>query len=236
LIKGQLFKSGSAAFCNAALFVDGEHYQLKTETESPKVGLISDIQVSDRIGNVQRKLTFDDGSVFSSDDNDAIDIAFASKNKVKSLIHTLESKLSFVFIALIVTGVFAFSFVKWGIPAISTGIANALPQKTNDLIGAHTFDFIDEYLFDESQLDTERQEQIRSHFKRKLETSHITDEKINYTLHFRDWNYAGEGIPNALALPSGDIIVTDKFIELTENQDEIDPKHYCYHHSDDGDG
>ena len=222
MIKGKWFKSGSAAFCNAALFIDGENYQLKTETESPKIGLINDIQVSDRIGNVQRKLTFEDGSVFSTDDNDAIDTAFASKHKVKSLIHTLESKLSFVFIALILTGLFAFSFVKWGIPAISTGIANALPQKTNDLIGAHTFEFIDKYLFEESELDKERQDQIRSHFKSKLETSHITEEKINYTLHFRDWSYAGEGIPNALALPSGDIIVTDKFIELSQTQDEID--------------
>ena len=222
MIRGKWFTSGSAAFCDAALFVDGENYQLKTEKHPPKTGLISAIQVSDRIGNVQRKLTFEDGSVFSTEDNDAIDQAFASKNKLKSLIHTLESKLSFVFIALVLTGVFAFSFVKWGIPTISTGIANALPQKTNDLIGSHTFEFIDEYLFDESQLDKERQDQIRAHFKSKLETSHITNEKINYTLHFRDWSYAGEGIPNALALPSGDIIVTDKFIELSKSQNEID--------------
>lgn len=217
MIKGQWFKPNSAAFSNAALFVDDENYQLKAETETPKIGKLKDVQVSDRIGNVQRKLTFTDGSVFSTEDNGAIDAVFAEINKTKSLIYKLESKLSFVFIAVLVTLLFSFSFVKWGIPAISTGIANALPQKTNDIIGAHTFKFIDKYLFDESSIDKDRQEQLRSHFRQTLKNSNQADKKINYTLHFRNWG----GIPNALALPSGDIIVTDKFIELSENQDEI---------------
>ena len=29
-------------------------------------------------------------------------------------------------------------------------------------------------------------------------------------------------IPNALAFPSGDIVLTDKFVQLSKNQDEID--------------
>ena len=95
-------------------------------------------------------------------------------------------------------------------------------QKTNNVIGAHTFKFLDEYLFDESAIDEERQNEIRTHFEQKLVSSFQTQEKIDFNLHFRDWSSNGQGIPNALALPSGDIIVTDKFIELSENQNEID--------------
>lgn len=40
--------------------------------------------------------------------------------------------------------------------------------------------------------------------------------------HFRDWHYRDIGIPNAFALPSGDIILTDKFVELSQSQQEID--------------
>ena len=46
-----------------------------------------------------------------------------------------------------------------------------------------------------------------------------SDTDITYTLHFRRW---GQGIPNAFALPSGDIILTDTFVELSETQEEID--------------
>ena len=218
MIEGNWFEQGSAAYSNAALLVNGDQFQLKTKSGIFKQGTLSEIEVSDRLGNVQRKLTFDDGSVFATSDNDAIDKLFISTKKINSFIHKIESNLSFVFIALLITLVFSFSFIKWGIPAISYSIAEALPQKTNDIIGAHTFDFLDKYVFEESSLDEERQNQIREHFKETLENSLESSEEINFKLYFRDMS----GIPNALALPSGEIILTDKFVELSESQDEID--------------
>jgi Zn-dependent protease with chaperone function len=225
LINGKWFEQGSAASTDAALVVQGDQFQLRIESESItqtiKQGGIGDIVISDRLGNVQRKLTFDDGSVFSTTENDAVDryLHTSSKNQ---FIHTLESNLSFVLVALALTVVFAVSFFKWGVPAISYSIAEALPQKTNNVIGSHTFEFLDKYIFDESAIDEERQNEIRTHFEQKLVSSYKSQEKIDFTLHFRDWSNDGVGIPNALALPSGDIIVTDKFIELSENQNEID--------------
>ena len=59
--------------------------------------------------------------------------------------------------------------------------------------------------------------QIRKHFQETLAPLNKS-KKIVYKLHFRQW----EDIPNALALPSGDIILTDKFVELCENQNQVD--------------
>jgi len=226
LIKGKWFEQGSAASIDAALFVQEDQFQLRIEsisvTEIIKQGSLEDVIVSDRLGNVQRKLTLADGSVFSTTENDAIDRYFLTPHKASSFLHTLESNLSFVLVALVLTVVFAFSFFKWGVPALSSSVAEALPQKTNDVIGLHTFEFLDSYLFGESALDEERQNEIRTHFEQRLVSSFQSQEKIEFTLHFRDWSSGGKGIPNALALPSGDIILTDKFIELSENQNEID--------------
>lgn len=218
LIEGKWFEQGSAAFSDAALILNGDLYQLKTLSGITKQGSLSEIKVSDRLGNVQRKLSFQDGSVFSTSDNDGVDKIFISVKKTNRFIHKLETNLSFVFIALLVTLVLSFSFFKWGIPTISYGLAEALPQKTNDIIGAHTFSFLDKYVFEESSLEEDRKNQIRKHFKQKLEPSYQSSEKINFTLHFRSM----DGIPNALALPSGEIVLTDKFVELSESQDEID--------------
>lgn len=222
MIEGTLFEQGSAVFTHAVLTVNNDVYQVKTEVQTVKQGGVDEVKLSDRLGNVQRKLTLEDGSVFATYDNDAIDKLFISKNKTNSFIHKFESNISFVLISLIVTIVLSLSFFKWGVPLISSGIAEALPQKTNEIIGAHTFDFLDEYVFKESTLDKERRNSIRTHFKQKLVPSYESDGKITFTLHFRDWSDGNQGIPNALALPSGDIILTDKFIELSENQDEID--------------
>ena len=226
MINGKWFEQGSAASTNAALVVHGDQFQLSIESDSMmqtiKHGGLSEIAVSDRLGNVQRKLTFDDGSVFSTTDNDAVDQCFPTSNKANRFLHSLESNLSFVLVALVLTVVFAFSFFKWGVPAISASIAEALPQKANDVIGLHTFEFLDNYLFDESAISEERQNEIRAHFEQKLVSSYQSQEKIDFALHFRGWSSNGVGIPNALALPSGDIIVTDKFIELSESQNEID--------------
>jgi len=224
LINGKWFEQGSAASQDATLFVEGDHYQLRVDssTHTLKKGSLADIDISGRLGNVPRNLTFDDGSVFSTTENDAVDQLLQSSNKVSKLLHTLESNLSFVLIALVVTVVIAFSFFKWGVPAASSTIAEALPQRTNDVIGYHTFDFLEKYIFDESTIDEGRQNTIRSHFHKKLVSSYQNQDEIDFTLHFRSWTSNGQGIPNALALPSGDIIVTDKFIELSQNQNEID--------------
>jgi len=226
LINGKYFEQGSAASTDVALVVQGDQYQLSIEVESEtqiiKQGKLIHIEVSDRIGNIQRKLTFNDGSVFSTEDNDAVDHYIFTSYKPNQFLHSLESNLSFVLVALALTVVFAFSFFKWGVPAVSSTVAEALPQKTNNVIGAHTFDFLDKFVFEESVIDEARQNEIRSHFEQKLVSSFNDLEKIEFTLHFRDWSSGDVSIPNALALPSGDIIVTDKFIELSENQNEID--------------
>lgn len=222
MIAGKWYEQGSAAQKEAALHCyDDGRYTLVIQSGGSYSGQMEDIQVSDRLGNVERKLTFPDGSVFATQANDAIDRYFKPQTKAASFIHGLESRLVFVAIALIIAIATTFSFFKWGLPAISHGIASVLPQKTNDIIGAHTLTFLDDFLLDESRLDEATKEKIRTRFKNDLVPLEANDE-LNFTLHFRAWGEGDESIPNALALPSGDIILTDKFVELSENQDEID--------------
>ncbi len=222
LIDGKWFQKGSAAHLSAALLVEDERFQLKTADGVPKLGRLDEVTVSDRLGNVERKLTFDDGSVFVTSENDAIDHAFKGSLKANRLLHAIESNLPFVMMALVLTIAVTFSFFKWGVPAVSSVVANALPQKTNELIGSHTLDFLDKLVFEDSKLSQDRQTQIRTHFEKTLVPIEQTDKPLDFVLHFRDWNDGEHGIPNALALPSGDIILTDKFVQLTQNQDEID--------------
>jgi len=216
LIKGTWYEQGSSAQLDAELSVIGERYTLKTQTGVVRFGGVAQINASDRLGNIERKLILADDSVFATKDNESIDTLFKRRSKVNNIIHMLEANLSWAIIALALTVITGFAFFKWGVPSASHAVAQALPQETGNIIGKNTLKFLDDYLF----------EQISDHFYNTLlvqvnETTGLNDH-VDYTLHFRSWGEDETAIPNALALPSGDIILTDKFVELSQNQDEID--------------
>lgn len=219
-IKGSWYPAKSAAQFAATLYIQSDQYTIETENGQSFYGALSSLDVSPRLGNIERKLILSDGSTFTCSDNDAVDSLLKPRGNTGGFIHALESRLAWVIVALVVTIFSGFAFFKWGVPWASTQIAHALPHKTNELIASNTLEFLDEYLFDESQLEEQRQEQIRSHFNTQLVPLE-GDTEITYTLHFRDWSQDGNSIPNAFALPSGDIILTDKFVELSEHQNEI---------------
>ena len=225
MIKGYWHPKGSAVRLSATLLIDDlGHYSITVEDKEITLnGDISTLHISERLGNVERKITLEDGSLFTSHDNSALDEIFKHRRKVNSFVHYLETHLSWILVAFIVTLFTAFSFFKWGIPWTSEKLAHALPHETNQLIASGSMKFLDKYMFDESNISQKRQDEIRQHFNRKIAPlSEHDDNRIEYKVHFRSWEMGGSKIPNALALPSGDIIMTDKFIELSKSQDEID--------------
>ncbi|NOR55158.1 MAG: M48 family metalloprotease [Sulfurovum sp.] len=223
MILGHWYEAGSAASQPATLsFAEDGVYKLELYNTLSYVGYTSTLKISPRLGNVERKITFTDLSLFTTDDNDAIDQYFSKHHKAYSLLHTLESHMGLVLIALLVTVLSTGAFFKWGVPWSSKKIAHALPEKTNQLIAENSMDFLDKYLFEDSNLSVKKKEQIQTYFYTNVAPLGTENKEIKYKLHFRDWSDGSVSIPNALALPSGDIILTDKFVELCKTQDEMD--------------
>ena len=224
MIKGYWHPKGSAARFSATFEInDLKRYVVLLEDKTAYRGDVYTLNVSDRLGSVERKITLEDGSIFSTLANDKIDELFKGQGKANGFVHYMETHYRAIIVAIIVTFASAFSFFKWGIPWTSEKIAHALPYETNELIASGSMKFLDKVMFEKSSLSQEKQDEIAKHFYDKIAVLSIDDEKkVIYKLHFRSWEMDGQAIPNALALPSGDIIVTDKFIELAENQDEID--------------
>ena len=223
MIEGKWHAKDSAASFLARLIIVNElEYRVTVANGTTSQGKVKKIKISDRIGNVERKIILEDGSLFASHDNDGVDEIFKRKLGMSSFIHIMESKYKWVIMALVITILVSFSFFKWGIPWTSKKIAHALPEKTNQLIAANTLDFLDKYMFKKSALSATKQENIRKHFQSTIVPLGVENKKIAYRLHFRDWRDGNLSIPNALALPSGDIVLTDKFVELCKTQEEMD--------------
>ena len=160
-----------------------------------------------------------DGSLFETKDNDAVDALLDRSGhpaQRSGLLYQLETKWPWIGAALVATVLSLFVTTRWGIPWASREIAYSLPMSANEMISRETLEFLDELILDDSQLPQSRQQHIRAHFENHLLP--LQDEGFRYRLHFRNMH----NTPNAFALPSGDIIITDKLIEIAENQQEID--------------
>lgn len=223
MIEGKWHAEGSASSQRARLISkDQRRYTLELEDGTKFEGISSSLKVGNRLGNIERKITLEDGSVFATKENDKVDRLFKAELKTNRVIYTLESHMGWVMVALVVTILTTFSFFKWGVPWASKHIAHALPEKTNQIIAANTLDFLDKFMFEKSILSSDKQEKIRQHFHTNIAPLGIENEEIVYKLHFRSWRDGNLSIPNALALPSGDLVLTDKFVELCQSQEEMD--------------
>ncbi|MFW2373646.1 MAG: M48 family metallopeptidase [Gammaproteobacteria bacterium] len=222
MINGKWYAKGSSAQADATLLITEDSFVLKVKDGMSYSALLHTLDVGGRLGNVTRKITLEDGSVFATQDNDAIDLAFKKQLPGKGLLHSLESNMHWVITSIALTLILGFGFFKWGVPWASEKIAHALPYETNQLIASNTLDFLDEYVFEESKISEEQKQKIRMHFKSHIVPLAASNDEIKYKLHFRLWKNEELSIPNALALPAGDIILTDKFVQLCENQDEMD--------------
>ena len=78
--------------------------------------------------------------------------------------------------------------------------------------GEGTLSLLDRTLFDASELDEDTRGRIAAEFQ-SLKDMH---PELPLTLEFRKF-----GDPNALALPNGTVIVIDKLVVISKNDDEI---------------
>ena len=235
-ISGKWYPKDSSVQYAAQLTVAQTRYEVNIvsdetcddfESSQNLTGQWSQVMINDRLGNTERKLTLADGSLFTTHNNEAIDTLINSnKNsdtgaKWSLRLHRHETKMTSVLTMLVITVVFVFSFIRWGIPWTSQTIAHALPQKTGEFIGKQSLDFMDRYFLEPTQTSDAEQQKITSRFEARFKPFGGNDN-IQYQLHFRDMSVGGSSLPNAFALPSGDIILTDKFVELSQNDNEID--------------
>ncbi len=173
-----------------------------------------DLKILSRLGNTPREVLLgQDGQLFITDDHDAVDLLAKSYVKFKSTsyIHQLETNTLLIILALITTLVTGWATVVYGVPVSAKFIAEQLPDSNWERWGS-SLSLLDKTVFEASTIDENRQKEIID-----LISPYLEDYKgLNPRLNFRSGMHA-----NALALPSGDIVFTDDFVNLVENDQEL---------------
>jgi Zn-dependent protease with chaperone function len=178
---------------------------------------LSHIRVSARIANMTRSIHLPDGSKCETDDNDAVDklMSLQKRGRVHAFINLLESKMRYVIASLIVTVLLLFVFIHFGIPILAKKAAFNLPDAVAAEMGGESLDILDRTMFSPTKLDHERQVKLQGLFD--TITGRIP-RAPDMQIEFRKGGKIGA---NACALPSGIIVLTDEFVDLAENDDEI---------------
>ena len=209
---GYWFAANSAKRNNANIDkLKGEFY-LSIDGQESKVISRTGFVLSDRVGSANRRITFSDGSIFETQNNDAIDALFNNKD----LAHSLESKWKWAVSAVILFLVIGFTTVRIGFPWASKEIAYALPIYINEKLSKGTLEFLDEYILDESELSQSQQQDVYQNFNKLVGS--LKDKEFDYKLYIRKM---GEDA-NAFSLPSGEIVLTDGLLQTAENTEQID--------------
>lgn len=212
-IVGKLYSGRSAlaedavAVCTSSGYISFE----STVRESVK---LSDVRISERLGEIPRTMTFPDGVMFETSDNDQVDRWLDQCGGRTSWRHRLERNASFAGVALVVTALVVVVSAKWGIPAFSDYVAGHLPPEVDTVIAAGALEALDEGIFEPSTLPEADQNGIRERFQRLVPVN----AKANFQIFFRSGGLIGA---NAFALPDGSVVVTDELIAISTHADEL---------------
>jgi Zn-dependent protease with chaperone function len=215
MIEGRYFEPMSAQSKPARLWGVAGDLRLEVEGDaSPRRPTLASL--SDRLGSVPRKFTFEDGGVFEAPADADVDGLMASHGSFFSVLSRLEANGKFIAVAVVATFVLLFGIYRYGLPLAASAAANATPTAIVDLMDAGTLQTVDQTFFSPSTLDADRKAQITAMFDELARISGQKDPDLE--LHFRD---GGALEANAFALPGGTIVITDQLINLAENDDEI---------------
>lgn len=175
---------------------------------------IADLRVSERTRNTGRKVTFPDGAYLEILDNLAFNQLLYATGHRDSLVVRMQQSWRGTLAAGVATLAILAAGYLYGLPAASEAIAKVLPEKVDRHIGRETLSFLDKRILAPSSLPAEKQKAIVARFSALKPPRQGVPE---YEILFRKSRIG----PNAFALPSGQIVITDELVELADSEDAL---------------
>lgn len=179
--------------------------------------LLSEVRIDPRLGKMRRSLRFPDGAAAETEADTFLDDLLRKQGKRNLLgrVHLWEMSLRRATIALGVTLLIMFCFIRYGVPFLAEQVAFALPAATEEVIGRHTLQILDKVALKPSALPEKRKQELTRLFRSQL-AGH--PERQAWRLELRASKNIGA---NAFALPSGIVIMTDDMVAIAQNDDQI---------------
>jgi len=138
----------------------------------------------------------------------------AEESDSSGFVRMLEGAWHWALVSIVVAVVATWATLTYGVPALATTVAFALPENVSAALRDEGMGVLDDVLFDESELSEESAERVTRLFDDIKKTN--LDFRP-YRLEFR----ASRIGANAFAVPGGIVVMTDELVELAESDAEI---------------
>jgi Zn-dependent protease with chaperone function len=199
----------------ATLTLIGEQLHITGSWGSTAIA-VADLKISDRLGNAPRTITFANGAACElrgGADTNAFLAQFAPRESA-----WFRAQFDWRWMAASVVGlvVIALAGYRWGVPVATDFIAARLPDVVTQKVSDVALAEVDRTILDPSKLAEARRKSIAERFA-AMKTP--DGREINHRVEFRDAEkFVG---PNAFALPSGTIVMTDQLVNLLKDDEQI---------------
>lgn len=203
MLTGRYFDGHSSRLHRVTLTVSGDTATLSGDVE--RSCPLRELRVSERSTHAVRKVTFPDEACFEPDDRAAFDALLDATGHRDGVVVRMQRNWRTVLatfagtVAVLVPGYLV------GLPLAADYIAQAMPASVERKMGQGLLELMDQRMLQPSELEAARRQRLAASFAR-LRAPHAGAP--SYQLQFRKSNIG----PNAFAMPSGDIVLTDELV------------------------
>lgn len=166
-----------------------------------------------RIANTPRWLYLPGGGACVTSDNAAVD-RMTREHRYERVLHNWESRPRYAALAVALVLGMLWLFINRGVPVVAEAVADRVPVEAEAALGRESLRTLDERLMQPSELPDGRREALAAKFGAMARAA---GESERYSLEFRK-SFIG---PNAFALPSGIIVVTDDLVRISRSDEEV---------------
>ncbi len=196
---------------------DGQKFRI-TNDEINLLVLVSQCKIEPPLAQSRRVIRLPSGAKLETD---ALAVIASLEqqlglNKGLTFVNKLEGNWRLVLISFVGMLAFLGLFLKFGLPIVADYAAIITPTAVLSPITEQTMNLLDGQVLQPSWLSAARKQELSSLFQKIVHD--IGGTGYQYQLEFRRSAEIGA---NAFALPSGKVIVTDEFLNLSDNDLEI---------------
>lgn len=214
-VVGKFYAAGSARTTPALLTREGGVY-VATVADGLALELGAVRMISERVAGSARRVEFDDGSAFVTEDSEGLDRLIGGVRGAwnRSVAWLERPRLrNFALLAVLLIAVVA--ALRALLPVAADAAVAWVPAEVERRVGAGAFAQIDTQLFQPSRLAPGRQAELRRRYMLMAEAAGVRPVP---PLYFRASPKLGA---NAIALPGGPVVLTDELVRLAPSDDGV---------------
>lgn len=216
--KGTYFDGQSSKAHTVSIYFDGQRIRISGKADGlPLIYSLGECRLTPPLAKTRRSVLLPNGGRCDTHDRRAFGKLERSTgdNRILRLVNFFESRWRLVAGCLVGLIACIWVFTVHGIPFAAKKVAYALPPETMESVSIRTLQALDDGFFEPSALSPHDVDRLQGIFDQLLKEKH---SDFSYQLALRRSPRAG---PNAFALPSGIIVMTDELVALTENDQEL---------------